>query len=158
VSQDTKQIKVPYYTHYNKLYYNVQKCYILYLELKNNNSRKRKPKRQRVKTGNKSNGLISLITYFGIAATNNTSSLLYTQWIVDTTCFCYITHLKKHFVLYTFITQSLIVVKGLAGTSVLLIRISTVKIRCKIKEKTQAVKLINVYYVLDAKVNLILVN
>jgi hypothetical protein len=42
--------------------------------------------------------------------------------------------------------------------SVLLIRIGTVKIRCKIKEKTQAVKLTNVYYVLDGGVNLILVN
>jgi hypothetical protein len=78
VSQDTKQIEVPYYTHYNKLYYNVRKCYILYLELKDSNSRKRKPKRQRVKTGNKSDSLIGLVAYFGIAATSNTNSLLYT--------------------------------------------------------------------------------
>jgi hypothetical protein len=42
--------------------------------------------------------------------------------------------------------------------NVLSIRISTVKIRCKIKGKTQAVKLTNVYYISDARVNLILVN
>jgi hypothetical protein len=78
VSQDTKQIEVPYYTHYNKLYYNVRKYYILHLELKNSNSRKKKPKRQRVKTNNKSNSLIGLIAYFSITATNNTNSLLYT--------------------------------------------------------------------------------
>jgi hypothetical protein len=67
-------------------------------------------------------------------------------------------YLKEHFVLYILITQSPIVIKGLAGVSVTLIRISTVKIRCKIKEKTQAIKLTNVYYVLDSRVNLILVN
>jgi hypothetical protein len=136
MSQDTKQIEVPYCTHYNKLYHNVQKCYILHLELKDSNSRKKKPKRQRVKTSNKSNGLIGLVAYFSIAATSDTNSLLYTQWIVDTTCSCYITHLREHFVLYTLITQSPTVVKGLVSASVLLIRISTVKIRCKIKKKT----------------------
>jgi hypothetical protein len=158
MSQDTKQIKVPYCTHYNKLYHNIRKCYILHLKLKNSNSRKKKPKRQRVKTSNKSDGLIGLVTYFGITATSDTNSLLHTQWIVNTTCSRHITHLREHFVLYTLITQSLTVVKGLAGASVSLIRIGTVKIRCKIKEKTQAVKLTNVYYVLNAKVNLILVN
>jgi hypothetical protein len=156
--QNTKQIEVLYYTYYNKLYHNVQKYYILHLKLKNSNSRKRKPKKQRVKTGNKSDGLIGLIAYFGIAATSDTDSLLYTQWIVDTVCFCHITHLKEHFVLYTLITQLLIIVKGLASASVLLIKIGTVKIRCKIKRKTQAIKLINVYYILNVKVNLILVN
>jgi hypothetical protein len=79
MSQDTKQIKVPYCTHYNKLYHNVQKCYILYPELKNSNSRKRKPKRQRVETGNKSDGLTGLVAYFSIAATSDTDSLLYIQ-------------------------------------------------------------------------------
>jgi hypothetical protein len=104
MSQNTKQIKVPYCTHYNKLFYNVQKCYILHLKLKNNNSRKRKPKRQRVKTNNKSDSLISLIAYFSMVATSNTNSLLYTQWIVNIACSCYITHLRKHFVLYILIT------------------------------------------------------
>jgi hypothetical protein len=136
VSQDTKQIEVPYYTHCNKLYHNVRKCYILHPELKDSNSRKKKPKRQRVKTGNKSDGSIGLVAYFSIAATSDTGSLLYTQWIVDIACSCYITHLREHFVLYTLITQLLTVVKGLTGASVLLIKISTVKIRCKIKEKT----------------------
>jgi hypothetical protein len=159
VLQDTKQIEVPYYIHYNKLYHNVQKCYILHPELKNSNSRKRKPKRQRVKTGNKLNSLlIGLVAYFGMAATSNTSSLLYTQWIIDTVCSCYITHLREHFVLYTPITQSFTVVKGLAGANITPIKISTVKIRCKIKGKTQVIKLTNVYYVPDDKVNLILVN
>jgi hypothetical protein len=79
VSQDTKQIEVPYCTHCNKPYHNVQKCYILHLELKNSNNRKRKPKRQRVETGNKLNGLsIGLVAYFGMAATSDTDSLLYT--------------------------------------------------------------------------------
>jgi hypothetical protein len=78
VSQNTKQIEVPYCTHYNKLYHNVRKCYILHLELKNRNSRKRKSKRQRVETNNKSDGLIGLVAYFGIAATSDTNSLLYT--------------------------------------------------------------------------------
>jgi hypothetical protein len=104
VSQDTKQIKVPYCTHYNKPYHNVRKCYILHLKLKNNNSRKRKPKRQKVKTNNKSDGLIGLIAYFSIAATSDTNSLLHTQWIVDTTCSRHITHSREHFVLYTSIT------------------------------------------------------
>jgi hypothetical protein len=158
VSQNTKQIKVPYYTHYNKPYHNVRKCYILHPELKNSTSRKRKPKRQRVKTNNESDGLIGLVAHFGLAATNNTNSLLHTQWIVDTACSRHITHLREHFVLYTPITQSPTIVKGLASASVLSIRIGTVKIRCKIKKKTQAINLTNVYYIPDSKVNLILVN
>jgi hypothetical protein len=158
VSQDTKQIEVPYCTHCNKLYHNVRKCYILHPELKNSNSRKRKPKRQRVETGNKSDGSIGLVAYFSMAATSNTDSLLYTQWIVDTACSRHITHLREHFVLYTPITQSPIVIRGLAGVSVSPIRIGTVKVRCKIKGKTQAIKLTNVYYVPDGEVNLISVN
>jgi hypothetical protein len=67
-------------------------------------------------------------------------------------------HSREHFVLYTLITQSPIVVKGLAGISVTLIRIGTVKIRCKIKGKTQVIKFTNIYYILDSRVNLILVN
>jgi hypothetical protein len=102
--------------------------------------------------------LIGLVAYFGIAATSDTDSLLYTQWIVNTACSCYITHLREHFVLYTLITQSLTVVKGLAGASITLIRKSTVKIRCKIKGKIQTIKLTNVYYISDGGVNLILVN
>jgi hypothetical protein len=93
-----------------------------------------------------------------MAATSDTGSLLYTQWIVDTVCSRHITHSREHFVLYTHITQSLTVVKGLAGASVSPIRIGTVKIRCKIKRKTRAVKLTNVYYVLDGGVNLISVD
>jgi hypothetical protein len=73
-------------------------------------------------------------------------------------CSRYITHLREHFVLYTLITQSFTVVKGLAGASVTPIKKSTVKIRCKIKGKTRTIKLINVYYILDSGVNLISVN
>jgi hypothetical protein len=158
VSQDTKQIEVPYCTHCNKPYHNVRKCYILHSELKNSNSRKRKSKRQRVETDNELDGSIGLVAHFGMAATSDTSSLLHTQWIVDTACSRHITHLREHFVLYTPITQSSTVVRGLAGASVSPIRIGTVKIRCKIKEKTRAVKLTNVYYVPDGGVNLILVD
>jgi hypothetical protein len=136
VSQDTKQIKVPYCTHCNKLYHNIRKCYILHLELKNSNSRKKKPKRQRVETGNESDGSIGLVAHFSMAATSDTGSLLHTQWIVDTACSCYITHSREHFVLYTPITQSPTVVRGLAGASVTPIKKGTVKIRCKIKGKT----------------------
>jgi hypothetical protein len=50
------------------------------------------------------------------------------------------------------------VVRGLAGASVSPIGIGTVKIRCKIKGKTRAVKLTNVYYVPDGGVNLISVD
>jgi hypothetical protein len=78
VSQDTKQIEVPYCTHCNKPYHNVRKCYILHPELKNSNSRKTKPKRQRVETGNKSDGSIGLVAYFSMAVTSDTDSLLYT--------------------------------------------------------------------------------
>jgi hypothetical protein len=158
VSQDTKQIEVPYCIHCNKPCHNVQKCYILHLELKNSNSRKRKPKRQGVETGNESDGSIGLVAYFSIAATSDTNNLLHTQWIVNTACSCYITYSREHFVLYTPITQSPTVVRGLAGASVLPIGISTVKIRCKIKGKTQAIKLTNVYYVPDGRVNLISVD
>jgi hypothetical protein len=158
VLQDTKQIKVSYCTHCNKPYYNVRKCYILYLELKNSNSRKRKPKRQRVETGNESDGLIGLVAYFSMAATSDTGSLLHTQWIVDIVCSCYITYSREHFVLYTLITQSAIIVRGLAGASVTLIGKGIVKIRCKIKGKTQTIKLTNVYYVPDGGVNLISVD
>jgi hypothetical protein len=79
VSQDIKQIEVPYCTHCKKPYYNVRKCYTLHLERKKSNSRKKKPKRQRVETGNESDGLlIGLVAYFGIAATSDTDSLFYT--------------------------------------------------------------------------------
>ena len=78
VSQDTKQIEVPYCTHCNKPYHNVRKCYILHPELKNSNSRKRKPKRQRVETGNESDGSIGLVAHFGMAATSDTGSLFHT--------------------------------------------------------------------------------
>jgi hypothetical protein len=78
VSQDTKQIEVPYYTHCNKLYHNVRKCYILHPKLKNSNSRKRKSKRQRVETDNESDGSIGLVAHFGIAVTSDTGSLLHT--------------------------------------------------------------------------------
>ena len=158
VSRDTKQIEVPYCTHCNKPYHNVRKCYILHPELKDSNSRKRKPKRQRVETGNESDGSIGLVAHFGMAATSDTGSLLHTQWIIDTACSRHITHSREHFVSYTPITQSPTVVRGLAGASVSPIGIGTVKIRCKIKGKTRAVKLTNVYYVPDGGVNLISVD
>jgi hypothetical protein len=51
--------------------------------------------------------------------------------------------------------QSAAVVKGLGGVSVTLIRKGTVRIRCKIKGKSRAVNLTNVYYVPNGGVNLI---
>jgi hypothetical protein len=46
----------------------------------------------------------------------------------------------------------------LAGASVTPIEKGTVKIRCKIKGKTRTIKLTNVYYVSNSRVNLISVD
>jgi hypothetical protein len=126
VLQDTKQIEVLYYTHYNKLYHNVQKCYILYPNLKPESADIKKPKRSRAKTGNKSDSSVSLIAHFGMTVTSDTNSLLHIQWIVDTVYSCYITHTREHFISYTLIVQSAAVVKGLGGVSVTLIKKGTV--------------------------------
>ena len=80
VAQDTKQIEVPYCTYCNKPYHNVRKCYMLYPELKPKNTglKKRKLRRQKAETGNESDSSVGLIAHFGMAATSDEGSLLYT--------------------------------------------------------------------------------
>ena len=53
---------------------------MLYPELKPKNTslKKRKLKKQKAKTNNELDSLVSLITYFGIAVTSDKGSLLYT--------------------------------------------------------------------------------
>ena len=81
ITQDTKQIEVPYCIYYNKLYHNVRKCYMLYPELKPKNTglKKRKLRRQKAETGNESDSSVGLIAHFGMAATSDEGSLLHTQ-------------------------------------------------------------------------------
>jgi hypothetical protein len=66
-------------------------------------------------------------------------------------------HTREHFISYTLIVQSAAVVKGLGGVSVTPIGKGTVRIRCKIKGKSRAVNLTNMYHVPNGGVNLILV-
>lgn len=161
ISQDTRQIEVPYCTHCNKPYHNARKCYTLHPELKpkgDNNSKRKKPKRQRVDPGNESDSSISLVAHFGMAATSDANSILYTQWIIDTACSRHITHSREHFISYTPIEQSVTMVRGLAGASVSPVGRGTVRIMCKIKGKTRAIKLTDVYHVPDGGVNLVSVD
>lgn len=162
MSQDTKQIEVPYCTHCNKPYHNIRKCYVLHPELKpkgaNSKNTKKKSKRQRIDADNESDGSIGLVAHFGMTATSDTSDLLHTQWIIDTACSRHITHSRDHFTSYTPIVQSSATVRGLAGASVSPIGKGTVRIWCKIKGKTRAINLTNVYHIPDGKVNLISVD
>ena len=81
---DTRNIKVPYYTYYYKSYYTKEKCWTLYLHLKQQakaGKGRRGPSSKRRKThedNHKLDNPVSLITHFGIIANNNTSNLLYT--------------------------------------------------------------------------------
>ena len=82
---DTRNIKVPYYTHCYKSYYTKEKCWILYPHLKQQAKAKKgrrglfNKKRKTYKDNNKLNNPIGLITYFGMTANSNTNNLLYTQ-------------------------------------------------------------------------------
>ena len=84
VTSNTKNIKVPYCTHYYKSYYTKEKCWTLYLYLKQQAKAKKEHrglsnrKRKIYKDDNKLDEPISLIIYFGITANNNTDNLLYT--------------------------------------------------------------------------------
>ena len=84
VTGDTRNIKVPYYIYCHKSYYTKEKCWTLYLYLKQQakggKGRRRlsSKKRKTYKDNNKLDNPIGLIIYFGIIANNNTSNLLYT--------------------------------------------------------------------------------
>ena len=83
-SSNTRNIKVPYYTHCYKSYYIKEKCWMLYLHLKQQANAKKErrrlssKKRKFYKDDNKLDKSIGLIIYFGMIANNNTNNLLYT--------------------------------------------------------------------------------
>ena len=83
VTSNTKNIKVPYYIYYHKSYHTKEKCWILYLYLKQQAKAKKghyrlfNKKRKIYKDNNKLNNPIGLIIYFKITANSNTNNLLY---------------------------------------------------------------------------------
>ena len=84
VTSDTRNVKFPYYTYYYKSYYTKEKCWILYLHLKQQAKAGKgrrglsNKKRKTYKDNDKSDDPIGLIIHFRITASNNTSNLLYT--------------------------------------------------------------------------------
>ena len=83
VTSNTKNIKVPYCIYYHKSYYTKEKCWILYLYLKQQAKARKKyyrlfnKKRKTYKDNNKLDNPIGLITHFGIIANSNINNLLY---------------------------------------------------------------------------------
>ena len=81
---DTRNIEVPYYTHYYKSYYTKEKCWTLYPYLKQQaKTRKERrglssKKRKIYKDNDKLDDPVGLIIYFRITANNNTGNLLHT--------------------------------------------------------------------------------
>jgi hypothetical protein len=84
VTGDIKNIKVPYCTHCYKSYYIKEKCWILYLHLKQQAKARKghyrlsSKKRKTYKDNNELDNPIGLIIHFKMIANNNTSNLLYT--------------------------------------------------------------------------------
>ena len=82
-TSNTKNIKVPYYTHCHKSYHTKEKCWTLYLHLKQQANAKKErrglssKKRKTYKDNNKLDKPIGLIIHFKITANNNTNNLLY---------------------------------------------------------------------------------
>jgi hypothetical protein len=83
VTGNIKNIKVPYCTHYHKSYYIKEKCWTLYLHLKQQVKARKghrglsSKKRKTYKDDNELDNPIGLITHFGMTANNNTSNLLH---------------------------------------------------------------------------------
>ena len=79
-----KNIKVPYYIYCYKSYYTKEKCWILYLYLKQQAKAKKEyyklsnKKRKIYKDNNKLDNPIGLIIHFKIIANNNINNFLYT--------------------------------------------------------------------------------
>ena len=79
-----RNIKVPYYIYCYKSYHTKEKCWILYLYIKQQAKARKgyhglsNKKRKTYKDNNKSDNPISLIIYFRITANSNTNNLLYT--------------------------------------------------------------------------------
>ena len=84
VISDTKNIKVPYYIYCHKSYYTKEKCWILYLHLKQQAKARKgycelfNKKRKIYEDNNKLDNPIGLIIHFGMTANSNTNNLLYT--------------------------------------------------------------------------------
>ena len=81
---NTKNIKIPYYIYCHKSYYTKEKCWILYLYLKQQAKAKKgyyglsNKKRKTYKDNNKLNNPIGLIIHFKMTANSNINNLLYT--------------------------------------------------------------------------------
>ena len=81
---DTKNIKVPYCIYCHKSYYIKEKCWILYLHLKQQAKAKKghcglfNKKRKTYKDNNKLSNPIGLIIHFKIIVNSNINNLLYT--------------------------------------------------------------------------------
>ena len=83
VISNIKNIKVLYYMHCYKSYYTKEKCWILYLYLKQQAKAKKgycglfNKKRKTYKDNNKLNNSIGLIIHFRMIANSNINNLLY---------------------------------------------------------------------------------
>ena len=83
-TSNTRNIKVLYYIYCHKSYYIKEKCWMLYLYLKQQAKAKKgyyklfNKKRKTYKNNNKLDNSIGLIIYFKITVNNNTGNLLYT--------------------------------------------------------------------------------
>ena len=81
---DIRNIKVPYCIYCYKSYYTKEKCWILYLYLKQQAKAKKgycglfNKKRKTYKDNNKLDNPIGLITHFKMTANSNINNLLYT--------------------------------------------------------------------------------
>ena len=81
---DIKNIKVPYCIYCYKSYHTKEKCWILYLYLKQQAKAKKghhrlfNKKRKTYKDNNKLNNPIGLIIYFRMTVNSNINNLLYT--------------------------------------------------------------------------------
>ena len=83
-TSNIKNIKNLYYIYCHKSYYTKEKCWMLYLYLKQQAKAKKEyhrlfnKKRKTYKDNNKLNNSIGLITHFKMTVNNNISNLLYT--------------------------------------------------------------------------------
>ena len=83
-TSNTRNIKIPYYMYCHKSYYTKEKCWMLYLHLKQQANAKKEhrglssKKRKIYKDDNELDKPIGLITHFEITANNNINNLLHT--------------------------------------------------------------------------------
>ena len=157
---ETRNIEVPWCTYCSKAWHTKEKCWVLHPNLKKD-ARAGKDRRGHVGKKRKQNDdddsddPVGLIAHFGMTASNDSGNLLHTQWAIDTACSRHITHSREHFISYEEIPESACHIKGLGGASCSPTGRGTVKLRCKVKGKSRAIHLTNVYHVPDCGVNLI---